>query len=260
MGSKRNLLIAAAVVVIAVIIWLTVRTTSEQPELGPATAPPLEQEPVQRELFRPAPPPPSEPEQPAAPEIIEPPANIDQSDPVVLEAVQDFAPRLVAWLTPEQQIRKWVLAVDNLAGGNVVTQHQPLAFNPGKFQVDSEDGQTVMSEANYSRAQTLIDTVLEIPPEQLVRYYSAWLPTLDKAYDELGRDNQFEERLRAAIDHILAVEPLEQPPELEQPSVFYTYADERLENADDLTKLMWRLGPENTRRIQEYLRELKQSL
>lgn len=260
MGSKRNLLIAAAVVVIAVVIWLVVRTTSEQPELGPATAPPVDQQPVQRERFRPTPPPPAEPEQPAAPEIVEPPANIDQSDPVVLEAVQDFAPRLVAWLTPEQQIRKWVLAVDNLAAGNVVGQHQPLAFNPGKFQVDNKDGRMVMSEANYSRAEALIDTVVEIPPEQLVRYYKAWLPTLNKAYGELGRDNQFDERLHAAIDQILAVEPLEQPPELEQPSVFYTYADETLENADDLTKLMWRLGPENTRRIQDYLREFKQSL
>ena len=260
MGSKRNLLIAAAIVIVAIIVWLAVRSASDEPKPMPATAPPVDEMPVQRERFRPAPPPPAEPAQPAEPDIVPPPANIDQSDPVVLDAVQDLAPKLVAWLTPEQQVRKWVLAVDNLAAGNVVTKHRPLNYDIGKFQVEKEDGQTVMSQANYDRAEALIDTVVEIPPEQLARYYHAWLPTLDKAYDELGRDNDFDSRLRAAIDHLLAVEPLDEPPVLEQPTVFYVYADEDLEQADDLTKLMWRLGPDNIERIQDYLRELKKAL
>lgn len=258
-SSRRNLLIAAALVIfILVIVWLANRTSPDQ---EPAATPPqVEQQPASQDRFRPRPTPPSAPTEPAGTPLPPVPASLDNSDPAVLEAVGSFAPALTAWLTPDQQIRKWVLAIDNLATGEVPAQHRPLAYDIGKFQVEQQAGRLVMSEKNYHRAQSLIDTIVAIPPEQLARYYHHWLPTLDKAYAELGRDNNFDSRLRAAIDHVLAVEPLQQSPELEQPSVFYIYAEEELEEADDLTKLMWRLGPENTRRIQDYLRNLKKTL
>lgn len=258
MGSKRNVLIAAGVIIVAVIAWFALRSEPE-PEPQPTPPPAAEREPAERKPVMQSPQR-EEPSEPEPPQIVEPPEQLEKSDSVVMEAVQDLAPKLTAWLTPDQQIRKWVLTVDNVAAGNLLTKHRPVNYDVGSFKVENQNGKMVMSEANYERADKLIDTVLAIPPEQLARYYEGWQPTLEKAYDELGRGGDFDERLRAAIDRVLKVEPLEEPPELEQPSVFYTYADEDLEEADQISKLMWRLGPDNTRRIQEYLRELKQSL
>lgn len=259
MGSKRNLLIVAAIIVLAIIAWLVLRPPQSEPE--PTPPPTTDRPAVQRPPI--TPPPAIEPSPEStetAPKLVEPPENLDESDSVVLSAVEDFAPKLTTWLTPDQQIRKWVLTVDNLASGNVLSKHRPVNYNISKFETERKDGQLVMSEANYRRAEQLVDTVIAIPPETLASYYETWLPTLDKAYGELGRGGEFDARLRAAIDRILAVKPLEQPPRLEHPSVFYTYAEKDLEDADELSKLMWRLGPENTKKIQDYLRELKKQL
>jgi hypothetical protein len=49
-------------------------------------------------------------------------------------------------------------------------------------------------------------------------------------------------------------------PELVQPVVYYKYADPTLENASDVEKLMWRLGPGNTQKVQDYLHKLEPAL
>ena len=55
-------------------------------------------------------------------------------------------------------------------------------------------------------------------------------------------------------------QPLPEQPELVRPSVYYRYADAKYENASDLQKFMWRIGPDNALRLQRYLRELEQAL
>ncbi len=87
--------------------------------------------------------------------------------------------------------------------------------------------------------------------------YQAWLPLLERAQDELGNGNKFSERLRATIDRILAVQPLTGDIELQSGVLKFTFASQPREQASDLEKALWRLGPANTLRIQNYLRDLK---
>jgi hypothetical protein len=42
--------------------------------------------------------------------------------------------------------------------------------------------------------------------------------------------------------------------------VYFKYADETLEKASDVEKLMWRLGPKNTQKVQDYLHKLEPEL
>lgn len=109
---------------------------------------------------------------------------------------------------------------------------------------------------NYERARALIDAFTAIPPVRLAQYYRGWQPLLDKSYRELGRSGNFEQRLRFAIQRIEAVKPLPPQSQLVQPGVYYKFADPIYENASELEKLMWRLGPDSTRRIQGYLRAI----
>ena len=117
-----------------------------------------------------------------------------------------------------------------------------------------------MAPSNYNRAKPLLDAVMAIPPEKLADYYYNWLPLLEKAYRELGKKDSFDTRFKQAIDKVLAVKNLPAEPELKLPSVMYQYQDKSLEEASDLDKLMWRLGFENTSKIQQYLRDLKSRL
>lgn len=249
-----NWKIIAAVVVLVIlggIGWYLTRSPA-QPEPTPIATPAPQPTPA------PTPPPaPAEPPQPAP---VTPPETLDHSDTKVHEAVMDIAPKLAQWFTPDEQIRKWVMLVNQLADGKLPSKERPLHYGMPNFMVERDGAMIRLDPANYARTNALIDAIIAIPPERLAAYYHSWRPTLDKAYAELGGSEGFDKRLREAIDRVLKAQPLTAAPRLVRPSVYYKYADPKLEKADDVEKLLWRLGPTNTKRIQDYLRRLQQEL
>lgn len=212
---------------------------------------------------------PAEPATPApAPETTAPlpalvaaPKTLDASDTQTQEAVRDLSQPILKWLTPTEQLRKWVLLVDNLAMGKVPVKSRPFQFDMAKFKVTGTEEQPLLAPENFKRTTPLVDAFVALDPKLLVRYYRAWSPLLDEAYAELGQPGPFYDRLMQAIERVLDVEPLSAPNiRLAQPSVYYTYADPEREQASDLEKLLWRMGPQNTVRIQSHLREIKLAL
>lgn len=228
------------------------------PENAVGESRPIKREQPQPQMAEPVP----TPEPPPAPEpIVGPPPQLTDSDMDVRAAATDLAADLSQWLTPEEQVRKWVLLVNNVAAGKVPVKNRPAQFDLAPFQVEGTEDNWEMAAANYRRARPLVDLFVSLDPKLLARYLEAWEPLLSQAHDELGQPTGFDDQLLAAIDRILAVEPLQrQHIELKRPTVYYTYADPELERASELEKLMWRLGPENTVRIQSQLREVRAAL
>lgn len=187
-------------------------------------------------------------------------SNLDGSDQSLKAAVSDFAPPLLQWLIPGDQIRKWVMLIDQIANGELPKDYLPLNYSMMPFKATQDDEKWIVDPSNYARANTLIDIIAAIPPPRVAPYYRAWYPLLDKAYRELGRGDGFDKRLRMAIDRVLAVKSLSVQPKLIRPGVYYQYADPQYENASAVEKLMWRLGPDNTERLQEFLRRLRLAL
>jgi hypothetical protein len=188
------------------------------------------------------------------------PFELDHSDGQVRAAVADIAARFAQWLTPEEQIRKWVILVDQLADGKLPAKDRPLSYPMKTFTIHMEGEKKLLDPSNYTRADALIDAFTAIPVQSLAAYYHAWKPLLEKAYRELGRKGTFEQRLHAALDRVEAVHSPTGQPELVQPVVYFKYADETLEKASDVEKLMWRLGPKNTQKVQDYLHKLEPEL
>ena len=189
-----------------------------------------------------------------------PPASIDGSDAQVKRALEEMSPPLLAWLTPKEQIRKWVSITVNLSDGELINSHRPVSYPMGRFKVKKQGERLKMSSANFGRATDLIAALTAIPPQKLAAYYRQWAPILEDAYGDLGMDGNFHGHFIRLIDQSLAVPSLSKPPTLEQPHVLYTYVDDELEQAADLDKLMWRLGPDNMAELQAYLLEFKIAL
>ena len=266
MTNKKLLGIITTVVVIVILViawkyYSDNKAMQEQLEQAAALeAAQSMQEPVIEPSYEPEPV--SEPETPIdLPEpIIPPPVSLQNSDPQVQMAIADIAPELSKWLVPDEQIRKWVLTVDMMADGTLPKRYRPIDFPMSSFSIDEKDSVKLVSESNFDRLNEIINTATRIEPTVLARYYKEWLPTLEKAYAEQGKKGSFDQRLRQTMSQILAAEPLDQTPVLIRPKVLYQYADVKLEAASDIEKLLWRMGPENSEQLQNFVRELRNAL
>lgn len=210
---------------------------------------------------------PQEPEQAAEaetssePQRVVPPLSLNNSDQQVRQAVTDLAQRLARWLTPPEQIRKWVLAVDLVADGKIPYKHSPVKYEKDPFLVLPTGADSYVADAgNHSRWDALIAVVTDIPVKDAARYYRDWLPLLEKAYGELGKEGSFNQRFIAALGRVRVVSEPPAGAKLVRPHVFYEYADPELEGATPLTKWVWRLGPENMLKLQNFARNLSAEL
>lgn len=190
-------------------------------------------------------------------DIVPPPHHLTASDAVVLAAVTQLNPDLVQWVLPDDQVRKWVATINLLAEGKFPVKDRPLEMALPPFQVRTQGEALLLERSNYRRANALVKALTEMPPSRVARHYDAWRPLLQQAQDELGNGKRFDERLHTAIKRVLAVQPLTGDIALEAGVLKYTFADETLEKASALEKALWRLGPSNTLRIQNYLRHLQ---
>lgn len=187
------------------------------------------------------------------------PDSLDGSDQRFVAAVADLSGTAAKWFVPKEQVRKWVVAIDQLAEGDVPTRNRPVTVARARFEAKrrGESDIWVPKDANYQRLNGLVQTVTAIEPERLAAYYRDWLPLFERGYEELGKRGDFDRRMKLAIARIQAVKPLAEPVELKRPGAMYVYADSELEAAPDIDKLMWRLGPENLATIQAYLERLE---
>ncbi|HVK98476.1 MAG TPA: DUF3014 domain-containing protein [Dongiaceae bacterium] len=265
-------LLVPVLVVIAVLValyWITQRqqapvSTAERPAVPvsePTTTPPaVESHPVIRE------------EAPVTAEtspdgtaasaptdtapVVPAPSQLDGSDGSVLQAASDLSPSLEGWLLPQEQLRKWVALVDLVAEGKFPVKDRPLSYELPPFRARKEDDRFWLEPASFSRKDALVVALTTIPPERAAHYFHAWEPLLQKAHEELGEGGQFRDRLLQAIRRVNAVQPLTGDTELKASIVTYQYLDPIHEQASALEKLLWRLGPDNSARLQNYLRQL----
>lgn len=224
-----------------------------------AVPPPVTHHPLVRE----APVPDEFPRETAADPVapaneIEPaPAELSGSDAAVLAAIERLNPQVAQWLLPDEQVRKWVAAINLLAEGKIPVKDRPLQVALPPFQVIQNGEQLTLDRDNYARATAVINAITQIPPSRLAQHYKAWRPLLEQAQAELGNGMRFHERLHTAIERALSVQPLTGSIELEAGVMRYTYTDPQREQASALEKALWRLGPTNILRIQQYLRDLQ---
>ncbi len=238
--------------------------TEPQPKPEPPKQAPVEDsepaEPEPAKQVEPEPQPEPEPE-PVEPDLVTAPDSVNNSDARVKQAMTDLAQRMVRWLVPAEQVRKWVLTVDLVADGKIPYKHAPLKYDRDPFLVLPTGDKTYVADSgNYSRWDGLIGVISEIPVQDAARYYREWLPLLEKAYDELGKPGNFHNRFMAALGQIRTVSEPPAGATLVRPHIFYQYADPELESASPLSKWMWRLGPENMLELQDFARNLSAEL
>ncbi len=258
---KNSYIVVGIVLVAVVIVLLLFAPRWFGEEEAPPPPPPTEMP------AEPAPSPVPEAVTPSMPDV-EPAApplpELEESDELVKEAL---APMEIpeAWIEQGDLVRRLAVVVENAARGDYPRRQLGFLAPAGPFRVlerddGSEDGSYVMDPAGYDRYDGYVDMLEKMPPAEMAGLLERIEPLLGQALSELGVEGDPDSVLNAAIEQALAVPVLEGEVRLEQPNVLFVYADPELESLSPLQKQMLRTGPDNVRRIQAYLREVRAAL
>ena len=200
--------------------------------------------------------------QPIEPEPAELPV-LDESDPFIRDLVTAVSshPDLAAWLIDDGLIRRFVVAVDNVADGRNPSQHLPFMRPGQRFAVSGVETTMRIDPRSYRRYDAHAQIIGSLDTAGTAQLFLRLEPLMDEAYRELGYPNTpFRRTVERAISQLLEVPLVEAPPRVTLGAAFYEYTDERLDDLSPVQKQLLGMGPENARTVQAKLRTVASTL
>lgn len=255
---QKAVLIAVVLVAVLVIAWAMWPADEAPPALepepveAPVAPPPEVVTPAEVRTPQMAPVP-----EPVEPEVVMPP--LPDSDPYVLEQFH-YETLPDEWLAQGDYVRRLTVLAENATRGDYPRRQLGFLAPQGSFQVIEQGEQVFVNPASYDRYDRYVDELEEIDPAELAGVLVNIEPLMETALAEIGVDAVPGEVLAQAIREVLAVPVVDGDVELVQPNVMYHFADPELESLSPLRKQVLRMGPENVRRLQAYLRTLAAQL
>jgi hypothetical protein len=184
--------------------------------------------------------------------------SLDGSDALVgmLASTLSSNPRVAAWLTTDGLIRNFTAVVDNIADGTSPAVHLGLLRPASPFMVTGEDDGLVLDSQGFTRYAPIVAALQSVDVQAAAQICGTLKPRLDEAFDELGGNESFEVALERAIVALLRTPALDGTVRLVPNDGTYAFRDVELESLTPAQKHLARMGPENTRLIQDKLRQL----
>ena len=195
------------------------------------------------------------------PEIEIPP--LDASDEVIRALAETVSehPRLARWLAPDGLVRRFVVAVDNVANDESPRSHVSHLKPEGAFSVEEHGGALVVDPGSYARYDTFAAVFESLDDQASIDLYRRLKPLFDEAYQDLGYPGgDFDIALGRAIDRLLAAPIPEGDVAVTRRVSTYRFVDPDLEKLGPAEKHLIRMGPANVHRVKAKLRLLRAAL
>jgi hypothetical protein len=206
----------------------------------------------------------------AVPEAL--PALAD-ADAVVTGKLTELLGRknVLGFLQLDGFARRVVATVDNLARSHAPPKVWPVNPTPQRFTVQrGPEGIDTIAPSNSQRYEPLVQLIESVDTARAVGLYRSLYPLFQQAYEELGFPGKyFNDRLVQVLDHLIATPVPAGPvavtlvdvkgdvPSL-RPWVRYEYANAAYEGMSAGQKMLLRVGPDNQRRLQARLKDIRQ--
>jgi hypothetical protein len=186
-------------------------------------------------------------------------AKLNDSDAVARELGAKLSPdRFVALFLKENDlIRRFVAAVDTVAGGGIPTAQLGFLKPAKKFEVRKRAGRLYLDPAGFRRFDPLAAAASSLDEARCAALYRLFAPLLQEAYRELGYpEGDFNRTLARAADEILGTPVVEGDVALVEKGMGFAFADPKLEELSEARKLLVRMGPQNLAAVQQKTRRL----
>jgi hypothetical protein len=178
--------------------------------------------------------------------------DLNDSDAFVRERLEVW-PLPESWASQDELVRRLAVLVDNAAKGEYPRRQLGFMAPNGAFAVRTEGEREYIDPAGYARYDRYLDMLERIDPAALAGTLATIEPLVSQALAELGNEAGPDQQIERAVAQLRAVPVLTEPVELVRPKVFYEYADPKLERLTPLQKQVLRMGPDNVRRLQDWL-------
>jgi hypothetical protein len=171
-------------------------------------------------------------------------------------------PFLAQVLDADDLVRKIVVSIANVAEGASPAKQLVHLRPEERFAVVETAARTVIDPETYGRYDPAADLFASLDARAVAGLYPTLEPLLEEAHSELGLSDRrgFRDTLSRAFEILLAVPVVEGPVRLRPVSVTFAFEDPALEKLSPAQKHLLRMGPENVRRVQGKLVELKAAL
>jgi hypothetical protein len=242
--------IVSAVALVAALIWLSSGITVEAPQRATVVVP---QRSVPTPVASLAP----------ASQVVEAGLSDEGDDGLFRAAVSRLSthPVIASYLIHDRLLRRFVLAVDAVAGGYSPSDEVEFLRPVRPFIVREDEGRLVIASGTYRRYDVVTDVFVSLDSEGAIELYRRFRPRLEAIYREVGwASDDFDTRLREAVDHLLEVAAPASQIEVEQRAIVYAFAEDRFENLTGAQKHLLRMGPRNVGAVQAKLRELRDGM
>jgi len=188
--------------------------------------------------------------------------DLDHSDGLLREEMTGLSPGLAGWLNTDQLIRKYVVIANDFSQGLRLEKHLRFLQLDQPFAVDQANGNLLIAAQSYRRYDRLAAAINALDVQATLAVYKKFRPLLVQVFKEFSYPDEYglEDIFTKAVAVILAAPVRDGQIALERHSIQYKFADPQLEGLNPIYKQMLRMGPENTRIIQDKLRLFVEAL
>ncbi|MDO9049708.1 MAG: DUF3014 domain-containing protein [Methylobacter sp.] len=188
--------------------------------------------------------------------------DLDHSDSLLREEMIGISPALAGWLNTDRLIRKYVVIVNDFSQGLRLEKHLRFLEPDQPFAVDQDNENLFIATKSYRRYDRLAAAINAMDVQATLAVYKKFRPLLVQVFREFSYPDEYslEDIFTKAAAVILAAPARDGQIALERHSIQYKFADQQLEASNPIHKQMLRMGPENTRIIQNKLRLLVEGL
>jgi hypothetical protein len=184
---------------------------------------------------------------------------LDQTDALVRELVARLSshPTIAAWLTTDQLLRNFTVALEQISNGKTPSAQLGKLRPVGPFLIREDRGSIWIDPRSYRRYDRYADAVSALDARGTARLYATLKPRIVDAYRELGHpDGNVDVVVERALAELLKTPVAEGDVALASKSVAYEFKDSRLQSLSPAQRQLLRMGPRNVRIIQAKLREI----
>lgn len=194
--------------------------------------------------------------------IPDPLPALNDSDPELIQALAEImgAGPLAEYLVKSQAISRIVATIDSLTSRQVPSQINPIKPAEDTFITATEGESVIMAAENFARYDAYVALMQNVDSEALIALYQRFSPLFQQAWEEIGGEGSFDERLLVVIDHLLETPDVAGPVYLTKPEAVYLFAEPELEAMTAGQKILVRMGAVNAEQVKQKLREVKDKL